>query len=407
MATLDSSIVNVTMPTLAHTFAANLTTIQWVSIAYLLTSTVLLLPFGRLGDARGRKAVFLAGLAVFTFGSALCGAAVSVATLVASRAVQGLGAAMIGANSVAIVSETFPRETRGRALGSIGAIVGLGLTVGPALGGWILDVADWRWIFLVNVPIGIVAILAGLRVLPKSSPRTVAAAERESVSALARSLVANRTFRAAQASLFLSFAALFVVVFLVPFYLQRVAGLGPGAVGRVLVVIPLTLIALSPASGALSDRFGTRALAVTGLALAVVGFVSFACLIGGATDRPLGVAQILGLFVVIGLGQAFFQPPNSNAAVSSVPRTRYGVAGGLLATMRSFGMLAGIGLAAAIYEGRETAYLAAGRTAVAAAGLAMRDAFAAAAVLAAIALAWTASAGAVVIAPSAPPPPPA
>ena len=166
MATLDSSIVNVTLPTLAGEFAAPITTIEWVPVSYLLTLTLLLLPFGRLGDVRGRKWVFVAGLAVFTIASALCGAAGSIGALVAARTLQGVGAAMISANTVALVSEAFPPEMRGRGLGAVGAVVGLGLTVGPPLGGWILDAIGWRWVFLVNLPVGALAIAASLRTLP-------------------------------------------------------------------------------------------------------------------------------------------------------------------------------------------------------------------------------------------------
>ncbi len=392
MATLDGSIVNITLPTLASEFHARVTTIEWVSLSYLLTITVLLLPFGRLGDARGRKGVFVTGLAVFTIGSALCGAAVSVATLVAARTLQGIGAAMISANTVAIVSAAFPPEIRGRALGAIGAVVGLGLTVGPPLGGWILDAIGWRWVFLVNLPVGAIAIMAALRTLPADAPRN-AGAPREPL--IDRALLANRTFVAAQASLYFSFLALFAAVFLTPFYLQHVAGLGPSAIGRVLVVIPLSLVALSPVTGALSDRLGSRALAITGLAITTAGFALYAVLMGGAVERPLGVPAILVALLVIGVGQAFFQPPNSNAAVSAVPPARFGLAGGMLATMRNLGMLSGIGLAAAIYEGREAMYVAAGRVEVAASGLAMRDALAVAAVAAGFALAWTASAAVV------------
>jgi predicted MFS family arabinose efflux permease len=292
------------------------------------------------------------------------------------------------------VSEAFPREQRGKALGLIGASVGLGLTIGPPLGGWILDAAGWRWIFYVNLPVGAVATWLCLRWLP---PRTAdALAPGAGAPRFDAALFRNRTFVAALVALFLSFVALFAVVFLGPFYLQRIAGLGPSAVGRVLVVIPLLLVVLSPASGALSDRFGPRPLAVAGLAITTFGLALFAWLIGGATEHPLGVPAVLVALVVIGAGQSFFQPPNSSAAVGSVPASRFGVAGGLLATMRNLGMLCGIALAAAIYEGREAVYAAAGRTPVAAAGLAMRDAFAAAAVAAAIALVWTATAGPVV-----------
>ena len=146
MATLDSSIVNIALPTLARTFRAGVTQIEWVALAYVLTITALLLPFGRLGDALGRRRVFLAGLALFTLGSLACAFAVSAATLIFARVAQGVGASMVSANSVALITAAFPAAQRGRALGMVGATVGLGLTVGPPLGGLLLSTFAWSTI---------------------------------------------------------------------------------------------------------------------------------------------------------------------------------------------------------------------------------------------------------------------
>jgi MFS family permease len=194
----------------------------------------------------------------------------------------------------------------------------------------------------------------------------------------------DASFRVPMLSLLLSFVALFAAVFLVPFYLQRIAGFTPDQVGRVLVVVPLLLLVVSPISGALSDRVGSRVLALAGLAVTSAGLFLLAFLIGRAGDRPLGtLATVCGLFVV-GLGQGLFQPPNSSSAMGAVPPAKLGLAGGLLATMRNLGMLFGIGLAAAVYEGRERIY-ARTHGATFAAGLGMRDAFLAAALVALLA----------------------
>ncbi|MEP7028428.1 MAG: MFS transporter, partial [Candidatus Eisenbacteria bacterium] len=384
MATLDSSIVNVALPTLAHTFGATVTQIGWISLAYVLTITGLLLPFGRLGDALGRRRVFLAGLALFTLGSAACAWSQSTGTLIATRIVQGVGASMLSANSVALITAAFPREMRGRALGMVGAIVGLGLTVGPPLGGVLLSTLGWRSIFLVNLPVGLFAIGLGRAVLPREpvvaaasrppfdlpgallsivallgitlalsrgsawgwvSPATIGCAA-AAVVALALYLwlepraadplidfafFADPAFRLPMLSLFASFVALFSAIFLVPFYLQRTVGLDPAAVGRVLVVVPLVLLVVSPISGALSDRLGSRALTIAGLAVTTAGLGLLAWLIGGAGERALGVFPIIAGLFVVGLGQGLFQPPNSSLAMSSVPADRLGLAGGLLA----------------------------------------------------------------------------
>lgn len=432
MATLDSSIVNVALPTLATSFHASVTQIEWVSLAYVLTITGLLLPFGRLGDALGRRRVFLWGLGLFTLGSLACAFAVSAPTLVGARILQGVGASMISANSVALITAAFPRAMRGRALGMVGAVVGLGLTVGPPLGGFLIAGLGWSSIFLVNLPIGVFGVLYARAVLAKDP---VGAAARPpfdfagallalfalgimmlvlsrgaawgwtsaltlgcalaALAALAAFVVIERRvadplvdfaffrdplFRVPMLSLFLSFVALFASIFLVPFYLQRIAGMSPDQVGRVLVVIPLLLLLVSPLSGALSDRVGSRVLAVAGLATTSAGLAMLAVMIGRAGDQPLGTGAIVGGLIVVGLGQGLFQPPNSSSAMSSVPPERLGLAGGLLATMRNLGMLFGIGIAAAVYEGREHIYARA-HGATFAAGLGMRDAFLAAALV--------------------------
>ena len=453
MATLDSSIVNVALPTLATTFHASVTQIEWVSLAYILTISGLLLPFGRLGDAIGRRRIFLGGLALFTLGSAACAFAVSTATLVAARVLQGVGASMISANSTAIITAAFPAERRGRALGMVGAVVGLGLTIGPPLGGVLLAWLGWSSIFLVNLPIGVFGFLYARAELPHdpagpakvhagfdtvgavssvaflvlltlvlsrgpswgfASPAALACAGGAVVALLVFLLAERRGveplvdlafFRDAAVrvpflALLASFVALFAAVFLVPFYLERIGGLTPDRVGRVLVVIPLLLLTVSPVSGALSDRLGHKRLALVGLVGTTLGLALLAYLLGRAGDRALPTMTVVcGLFVV-GLGQGFFQPPNSSAAMSAVPPARLGLASGLLATMRNLGMLFGIGLAAAIYEGREHVYARAHGPAMAA-GLGMRDAFLAAALvsaLAAVMVAWPRA--------SAPPSPP-
>jgi EmrB/QacA subfamily drug resistance transporter len=446
MATLDSSIVNVALPTLATTFHASVTQIEWVSLAYMLTITGLLLPFGRLGDALGRRRIFLIGLGLFTLGSAACALSVSAATLVAARVLQGTGAGMLSANSVALITAAFPREMRGRALGMVGAVVGLGLTVGAPLGGFLLAAFGWPSIFLVNLPIGVLGGLYARAVLAKdpkapsgarppfdiigallalsslvlltlflsrgaawgwSSAGTllcafgalaalagfIATERRASDPLIDLAFFADAKFRVPMLSLFLSFVALFAAVFLVPFYLERTGGMRPDQVGRVLVVIPLLLLMVSPISGALSDRLGSRALALAGLATTSAGLALLSVLIGRAGDRPLGTLAIVAGLFVVGLGPGLFQPPNSSAAMSAVPPERLGLAGGLLATMRNLGMLFGIGLAAAVYEGRERIYARA-HGATFAAGLGMRDAFLAAAIVALLAVLLVALGGA-------------
>jgi predicted MFS family arabinose efflux permease len=357
MSTLDSSIVNVALPTLQHDFAATVTEMGWVALAYPATLTLLLLPFGRLGDAIGRRRVYLGGLALFVAGSALCALAEAAWPLIGARIVQGVGASMIAANAAAIVTAAFPAAMRGRALGSIGAVVGLGLTVGPPVGGILLAAFGWPSIFLVNLPVGALTLLMGLRLLPRDARLPDPAADPLFDARLLRAPV----FVAAIVALFASFVALFAVVFLAPFYLQNVAGLTPDKVGQVLVVAPVLLFAVAP-------------LALAGLGLMTAGLLLLAWRLGAATTRPAGVGEMIAGLFVLGLGQGVFQPPNSSAAMGSVPPARLGLAGGMIATTRNFGMLVGMALAATTYDSREAVYRAAGAGTIAAAGMGMRDA---------------------------------
>lgn len=373
MSTLDSSIVNVALPTLQRAFDTSVAGAGWISLAYLLTLTLLLLPFGRLGDAWGRRRIYLAGLALFVAGSALCGLAPSAGFLVAARVVQGAGASMVASNAAAIVTAVFPPEMRGRGLGSIGAVVGLGLTVGPPLGGLLLEVAGWPAIFLVNLPVGALALILGGRLLPPDPPAG-GGAKLERAPLLDPALLRDRGFAGALGAQFLAFVALFAAVFLAPFYLENVTGLRPGEVGRVLVVVPLLLFLVAPLAGALSDRVGTRRLAAGGLALNALGLLLLAGLVTRGGARPAGVVEMVAGLFVIGLGQGAFQPPNSSLAMGAAPPDRLGLAGALVATMRNFGMVIGIALAASTYQMREAAHRASGLDAVTAAGLGLRDA---------------------------------
>jgi EmrB/QacA subfamily drug resistance transporter len=322
MATLDISVVNIALPTLSRQFAAPLTTIAWVVLAYVLTITGLLLALGRLADRVGRRRVYLSGLAVFTLASAACAAAPSASWLIAARAVQGLGAAMLTANSTALLIASFAPEERGRVLGFFGAAVGVGLALGPPLGGLIVAHASWRWIFLINVPLGAAALTLGLKRLPfdrgldRREPLDFGAAALWSVALVSLMLALSRgpergwtspgvwPWFAASALAFLGFAiaearardpllprdllrgpvglavtltfagqALSMAIgFHMPLYLENVLGFGAARSGAWMAVFPLAALVLAPAAGRWSDRFGPGPVAVAGVALATLGF---------------------------------------------------------------------------------------------------------------------------------------
>jgi EmrB/QacA subfamily drug resistance transporter len=396
MATIDSSIVNVSLPVIAKHFGAPLGgTVEWVVIAYLVTIAGLLLTSGRVADVVGRGRSWAAGLAVFTVASALCGAAPSLGALVAFRALQGIGSAGTMAAGPAMLVAAFPAHRRGRALGLNALVVGIGISAGPTIGGIVTDHFGWRWIFFVNVPLGVAGIVASLRVLPRQKAAVrervdwvgavllavglggltaslsfggeigwtslpllagvVAAAaglggvvlriRRTPQPIVDPALFANRVFASASASLLLAFMATFAVAFFMPFYLVQVRGFPAARVGMLLTPLPLTVAVCSPLTGALADRIGTQRLAAGGMFVAAVGLAFL-----GTIEASTPIPRLVATLVVIGVGQAVFQPPNNSALMGAAPRERQGVAAGVLATGRVVGQSLSIALAGALFD---------------------------------------------------------
>jgi EmrB/QacA subfamily drug resistance transporter len=395
MSTLDSSIVNISLPDIATYFHTPLSgAVEWVIIVYLVVIAALLLTIGRLTDMTGRKRAWAAGLAVFTLGSALCGAAPSLGFLIAARAFQAVGGALLFAVSAAMLTGAFPATERGRVLGLNALIVALGVSVGPTVGGAITESLTWRWIFYVNVPLGILGFLATLRWLRDNAPRAPGRFDPAGAIALTvglgsltlgfsfgqewgwtspllivtltlgvialialvlieravpspiipLSLLRNRVFASANISLILSFLALFAVSFMMPFYLEQLRGFSVLEAGLLLTPLPLTIAVVAPFSGRMADRFGTRWLAAIGLTIACIGLALLSQL-----NATSSVFDIVWRLVVTGFGQALFQSPNNSALMGSAPRERQGVASGFLATGRVVGQSMSVALAGAIF----------------------------------------------------------
>ena len=403
MSTLDGSIVNIALPSIQADFRIDLTTVEWVVVAYLLVVGSLLLPFGRLGEVLTFKRVYLVGFSVFTLASICCGAAPNEAALIGFRVVQGVGAAMIMAMGPAIVARTFPASERGRALGLNGVSVSIGLSLGPALGGLLTQLATWRAIFLINAPIGLLAVAWAARVLPEetpgkgqsfdvrgaalsgvalfalllalsegqtwgwTSPATIGllvafmvlgaalvGVERASIQPMIDlALFRIRPFAAGLASVVVAFAGLFTATFLLPFLLEQGSGFSPIEAGLLLTPVPITMALVAPFSGAASDRFGPRALASAGMAIEALGLLSL-------TQLPVSFSlpDLVWRLVLLGIGQGLFMSPNSSAVLGSVPRPRVGTASGTLAQMRVTGQALGIALSAAIVATRLPVHLA-------------------------------------------------
>ena len=395
MSTVDSSIVNISLPAIASFFGVPLNgAVEWVVIVYLVVIAATLLTIGRLADMTGRKAIWTAGLAIFTTGSALSGAAPTLGFLIAARGFQAIGGSLLFAVSAAMLTGAFPASERGRVLGMNALIVALGVSVGPTLGGFITEFLTWRWIFYVNVPLGIIGVFATLRLLHEpqragrgrfdptgallltiglasitlglsfgqewgwSSPQLIASLVIGTVALVALviverivrnpivplSLFRNRVFASANLSLTLSFLALFAVSFMMPFYLEQLRGFSLIDSGLLLTPLPLTIAVFAPFSGRLADRIGTRWLAATGLAIACLGLVFLSQLQANSS-----VFDIAWRLVVIGFGQALFQSPNNSALMGSAPGAAQGVASGFLATGRVIGQSTSVALAGAIF----------------------------------------------------------
>lgn len=393
MGPLDSSIVNLALPEMAKEFGVGITTIGWVVMAYLLTTSSLLLSAGRLGDIIGHKRIYIFGFVTFTTASALCGFAGSIGQLIGFRVLQAIGATSLFASAPAIITGVFPPHERGKALGTIGTSVAIGLTAGPLLGGIIIGALNWRWIFFINIPIGIVVVLLSLFIIKEShrgtakrfdflgaatafgalfsvllalsmgntwgwgSTATIGlfagavlltvlffTVERKATEPmLDLTLFHSRLFAAANISALINYIALFVVLILIPFYLFDIFNETPQRAGIVLMSVPLLMGVVAPISGSLSDRIGSRMLSSLGLGITALALYGLTW-----TSTATGVLPIAILLSLIGLGSGLFQSPNSSAIMGVVPRHRLGIASAVQATMRNMGMVLGVAMAGAI-----------------------------------------------------------
>jgi len=392
MAPLDGAIVSVALKSIGSDLDLSFSASMWVQAVYLLVMAVLLIPLGRLADHYGRVRFYLLGVVVFTVGSLASALSMNGAWLIGSRAVQGVGGALLAATAAAIVTAVFPAEERGRALGINVAAVYVGLSIGPPLGGFLVDTLGWRWIFLVNLPIGVVVLLLGWLLLPRderddervqqpdvagaallglflvcllvpltfagqwgwSAARTIVplavaalglaafvAVEgrtRDPLVDLAL-LVRNRLFAAANLAALLNYMALAAIGVLTAVYLQVVQHRSPALTGWVMLGQPLMQAVLSPLSGRLSDRIGSRALTTGGMGVIAAGMVVLA-----SAPHTAGLERIVVGLVVAGVGLAAFSAPNASAIMGSVTRDRLGLASSFLALMRVTGQALSLGV---------------------------------------------------------------
>lgn len=398
MCTLDSSIVNISLPTIARFFNVGTGAVSWVILAYLLAIVALLLPAGKLGDTWGQKRTFLLGYSLFTAGSLLCGVSPSLAFLIAARCFQGMGSALLITSAYAIVPRFMPKEATGWAFGLLATASALGVTCGAPLGGFITGFFSWRWIFLLNVPVGAAAILAARRSLPAEKVQPgpgglgrfdipgaalgaagllslllalnlgqelgwtsapilaafgAAAAllpvfllweRRRPEPSFDLRLLADRQFRAGVLASGMAYMAYAGNNFMMPFYLELGKRLTTQWVGPVMMVLSVVMMAVGPNAGRLSDRIPPKYLTTSGMFLAMASFTAF------SLSFPLpGLVVPVAYLVLMGISFGSFFSPNNSQVMSLAPAGRHGVSSGLLVTMNNLSMAVGICLMETVF----------------------------------------------------------
>jgi len=387
----DGSAVNIALPAIGEEFHMDAIALSWVATAYLLSSALFLVPFGKIADIYGRKKVFLYGITIFSLSSLIMTMASSSEMLIGVRVVQGIGSAMIFGTGVAIVTSVFPPGERGKALGTYITSVYIGLSVGPLLGGAMTQYLGWRSIFFVNVPIGItavflilwkikgewaecigekfdligsviygtavVAVMYGFSVLPELKGVALLAFGTLGVIAFAlfeirtsspvldiSLLTKNRIFAFSNLSALINYSATYAVTFLLSLDLQYTKGFTPEHAGLILVAQPVVMAMVSPIAGRLSDRTEPRIVASVGMAFTALGLF---LLIFLTESTPLW--HLIITLIILGIGFGLFSSPNTNAIMSSVDKKFYGVASGMNGTMRLLGQMLSMGIAMMIF----------------------------------------------------------
>ncbi len=392
MGPFDGSVVTLALPSIGGDLGGNVVSLGWVATAYVLGLTICVIPFGRLADIRGRRRVYAVGVALFTLTSAICGLSPSLTTLITTRFFQGIAAAMMAGNSIALLSTVFPVNERGKALGINTAAVYVGLALGPSLGGFLVQNLGWRSVFFVNVPIGILVIpltllkiqdekldrraekmdpigivtyglalsmiLLGLTFSENQNSPLPTALALMGLAALALflfietrvasplldiRLFRNTPFAFSTLTALLNYSSVFGVAFIMSLYLQLIPGFGAEQAGLILLAQPVMMAVFSPLSGWLSDRIEPRIIASAGMAIVSASIFALSRL--GAYAEWWDTALRL---MVLGTGHAFFSSPNTNATMSSVEKGRYGVAAAILSTMRFTGQAISLAVATSV-----------------------------------------------------------
>jgi EmrB/QacA subfamily drug resistance transporter len=397
LGTSDYSIVIIAFPTFAEVFETSTATVVWVALAFQLLTLGLVLPMGRVGDLYGRRRILVIGMGVYTVGLGLAAISPNIYFLISVRALLGVGSAMTGAISVAIVMSAFPSNERGKALGVLASVAGIGLMAGPALGGILLDTLGWRSIFYTRAPVALISLLLAARYLPPSVPTGSTGrmdirgsvliflsltgvavgvnqggdrgwSSPEVIGLLALAVVGMAGFIAHQLHIespvidprmfkrwgfsvangahLLFTASTAAMTFLLPFYLVIGKSLSPTLAGLILLTSPGLQALLAPFVGRLSDRFGPRLLTPFGLGISATGLFLVSTL---SIDSPISI--IIGYFLIVGMGTSLFATPNQSSILGAAPEGRLGTVSALISTTRNIGLITGLATAEAIFTG--------------------------------------------------------
>jgi EmrB/QacA subfamily drug resistance transporter len=395
MPSLDTSIANAGLPTLAEAFTASFQSVQWIVLAYLLAITTLIVSVGRIGDILGQRRLLLVGIGLFTVASLLCGVAPTLWFLIVARAAQGLGAAIMMALTIALVGETVPKEKIGSAMGLLGTMSAIGTTLGPSLGGLLIAGLGWQSIFLVNVPLGILNFLLAHRYLPvdRREPKTEQASfdpvgtlllaltlaayalamtigrghfgslniallltavfgivlfvrvESKATSPLIRlTMFRNPLLSASLAMSTLVSTVMMATLVVGPFYLSRALGLETTLVGVILSIGPLVAALIGVPAGRIVDRFGAQPMTIVGLIGIAIG-----CLVLSFVPMTFGIAGYITPIVCVTANYALFQAANNTAIMTDIDPDQRGVISGLLSLSRNLGLITGASAMGAVF----------------------------------------------------------